>query len=358
MSVAAAGRTQVPAAVMPSSVMLVSALASPAIQREIRDGLRPLPEYRLLADRYGVEIFDWSRAGGHAHRRTALHTLRQVTAFGLSRLRNSGVIFSDGEHLGIPIAAAKALLGIETPQVTIGHRLTSIRKRRLLELRAIRDGIDRVVVHSNSQLRAAASIGLSPALVPYGIDTSFWSPIPSTEGALILSPGREQRDHRTLANACRGINARVVITAASAHSAGARMRKADPSSAVLERRVVSYGELRRLYAAASLVVIPLLDADFPAGVTTLLEAMAMGKAIVVSGTEGLADYVQNGETALAVPAVNPDALRDAIDRLLTNPAERVELGRRAREVALSRYGLQVYASRLFDVIVEAGRAHP
>lgn len=357
MRVMAVGQTQAPAAVIPSSVMLVSALASPANQREIRDRLRPLPEYQLLQDRYGVEIFDWSRAGGHAHRRTAVHTLRQVTAFGLTRLRNAGVIFSDGEHLGIPIAAAKSLLGIETPQVMIGHRLTSVRKRRLLELRAIRDGIDRVVVHSSSQRRAAASIGLAPALVPYGIDTSFWSPIPSTEAALILSPGREQRDHRTLANACREINTRVVITAASAHSAGARMRKAAPSSASLERRVVSYGELRRLYAAASLVVIPLLDVDFPAGVTTLLEAMAMGKAMIVSDTEGLADYVQNGETALAVPPGNADALRDAIDRLLANPAERVELGRRARDVALSRYGLELYASRLSETIAEARAAH-
>ena len=37
-----------------------------------------------------------------------------------------------------------------------------------------------------------------------------------------------------------------------------------------------------MYARARLVVVPLHDVDFDAGVTTITEAMAMGKAVVAT----------------------------------------------------------------------------
>jgi glycosyltransferase involved in cell wall biosynthesis len=44
--------------------------------------------------------------------------------------------------------------------------------------------------------------------------------------------------------------------------------------------------LRDLYSQSRFVVVPLHEVDFDAGVTTLTEAMAMGKAVIVTRTRG------------------------------------------------------------------------
>ena len=44
----------------------------------------------------------------------------------------------------------------------------------------------------------------------------------------------------------------------------------------LKFEAYDYMSLRRLYASARLVIVPLLPVDFQAGITVVLEAMAMG----------------------------------------------------------------------------------
>jgi glycosyltransferase involved in cell wall biosynthesis len=93
-------------------------------------------------------------------------------------------------------------------------------------------------------------------------------------------------------------------------------------------------------------VVPLLETDFQAGVTTLLEAMAMGKAVVVSDTAGLRGLVEDSVTALTVPPGDPWALRNAVVRLLANPRERARLGANARASVESNFALDAYAAGL------------
>ena len=44
--------------------------------------------------------------------------------------------------------------------------------------------------------------------------------------------------------------------------------------------------LRQLYADSAFVVVPLEVTDFQAGITTILEAMSMGKAVICTRTPG------------------------------------------------------------------------
>ena len=339
-----------------SALMLVSAVADANRRCQARDQRAPTPEYLVLERDHGVELMDWSRLPSSSHRRTAVHSLRHLGHVGLKRLRMAGAILSDGEHLGIPIGLAKLAFRLDTPHVVIGHHLTTPVKRPFLRRLAAQRAISRLVVHSRSQFDGARAAGFAPSqlvVVPYGIDTAFWAPVPVDEEALILSPGREHRDHRTLAAACRTIDARVFLTGGSAHSPASRWSTPADWPRTFERGFVDYLGLRRLYAAASLVVIPLVPADFPAGVTTLLEAMAMGKATIISATDGVRDYVRDGETAVLVPPGRPEALREAIVHLLANPMERVKLGRRARRVATTDHGVELYAARLAELLREA-----
>lgn len=66
----------------------------------------------------------------------------------------------------------------------------------------------------------------------------------------------------------------------------------------------------------------------------LVEAGACEVPVVATRTGGIADAVADGETGLLVPQENVDALREALLRLLLDPAEAKRMGRRARERVL------------------------
>ena len=102
-------------------------------------------------------------------------------------------------------------------------------------------------------------------------------------------------------------------------------------------------------------MVPVLNTDFQAGVTTLLEAMAMGKAVVVSATDGQRDIVEDGETGILVPPGNVLALREAVSNLLANPRERKRLGGNARHAVEARFSLDVYASAIAGHLDELAR---
>jgi glycosyltransferase involved in cell wall biosynthesis len=85
---------------------------------------------------------------------------------------------------------------------------------------------------------------------------------------------------------------------------------------------VAADELARLHAEATLVVCPYTDAT-QSGV--ILTAFAFGRPVVASAVGGLPEYVHDGRTGLLVPPGDPEALADAIVRVLADSPLRKRL---------------------------------
>jgi glycosyltransferase involved in cell wall biosynthesis len=100
--------------------------------------------------------------------------------------------------------------------------------------------------------------------------------------------------------------------------------------------------------------MPLEDVEFQAGITTILEAMAMEKAVVCTQTRGQTDVVVDGVNGIYVPPGDSAALRGAITKLLDQPAMAVELGKAAREFVERDCDVRSYARHLADVVNAAG----
>jgi glycosyltransferase involved in cell wall biosynthesis len=105
-------------------------------------------------------------------------------------------------------------------------------------------------------------------------------------------------------------------------------------------------DLRQLYADASLVVVPLEETDFQAGITTILEAMSMSRAIVCTHTTGQSDTIIEGETGRYVRPGDPSALRATIESLLADEGEAWRLGRAAQKWVREHADIETYAAEL------------
>lgn len=112
---------------------------------------------------------------------------------------------------------------------------------------------------------------------------------------------------------------------------------------VLGRR--PHDEVLRLYALADLVVVPSVWPEPLSRV--LLEAMAMGRAVVGTRVGGTPELVEDGVNGLLVPRSRPEALAEAIQTLLRDPARRAAMGAAGRRLLAERFD----AARSVDALV-------
>ncbi|HSR22056.1 MAG TPA: glycosyltransferase family 4 protein, partial [Candidatus Eisenbacteria bacterium] len=308
---------------------------------------------------HGVELLDWSRLGEWARGRSARVSVAHAAA-GLRRAAGFDAVFSDGEHVGVPLALGMRARRLQRPHLMLGHHLTNGAKRQVFRWLRPQARISRVLVHSRRQAELApAQLGIPRdrvRFVPYCADTAFWPAAPQSSEALVVSAGREHRDYATLADACRELPVRVFIAAGSLFSPSAAHTRPESWPAGFETGFAGHVALRDWYASAAVVAVPLVPTDFQAGVTTILEAMSMARAVVVSATAGQRDIVEDGVTGVLVPPGDAGALREALQRLLASPAERARLGANARAAVEERFSLDRYASCLARHLEELAAA--
>jgi len=93
---------------------------------------------------------------------------------------------------------------------------------------------------------------------------------------------------------------------------------------------VNQAELPRVYAASDVFVLP---AESEPWGLIVNEVMCAGVPVVVAEEVGcVPDLVHDGRTGLLMPAGDVPALAAALRRLLAGDAERLEMGRRARDL--------------------------
>lgn len=107
--------------------------------------------------------------------------------------------------------------------------------------------------------------------------------------------------------------------------------------------------VRDVLGAASVFAAPCVhasDGDRDGLPTVLLEAMAAGTPCVSTPVTGIPEAVQHGNTGLLVPERDPDALADAVERLLGDADLRVRLAVAARRHVQRRFDRSAQAASL------------
>jgi hypothetical protein len=163
----------------------------------------------------------------------------------------------------------------------------------------------------------------------------------SGEGG-VFAGGDSMRDYTPLLEVAPGLPERVTIASGS-------LRARSQGNLTVAR--VAHDEFNRLLGAASVVVVPLARAERSAGQQTYLNAMALGKLVVVTEAPGVGDHIEDGVTGLVVPGGDPRALAEAISWAL-DPANAIKadpIRAAARATARAQYSPDAYFQRISDV---------
>ena len=147
--------------------------------------------------------------------------------------------------------------------------------------------------------------------------TSAQSPEATRERGYVLAAGRDAaRDYRTLAEALAGTGHRAVVVCSRANLDGVTL-----PAGVDVRFDVPPATLRELYGRATVVVVPTRGDGDPvgsdcSGTLVTLDALAMGRPVVVTARASVPEYVTPGVHVTTVPAGDVAALRLAINEAM------------------------------------------
>jgi glycosyltransferase involved in cell wall biosynthesis len=232
-------------------------------------------------------------------------------------------------------------------------------RRRLLE-RALRSAAAILSPSPSMRERLLQRTTLDPErvhVVELGGDAAWFAPTPAPRGDTVLAVGKDMaRDYATFGEAMRRAGGAATVVAEPRNLVGLELPET-----VTVRRGLPWPELRRLYDEAGCVVVAIRREDAGlgsdgSGLTALLEAMTMGAPIVATRRAAIADYVEDGTSALLVPAEDPPALAEAITRVREDAELAAALGRAARETVERRLTTRHLAERLAPIVhAEAAR---
>jgi glycosyltransferase involved in cell wall biosynthesis len=266
------------------------------------------------------------------------------------------VVLSTVDTVGIPLVLLRRFGIVRTPivYVAIGlpERLVQLRRLHGLYRRALHD-TRAIVSYAESEaewLRDRLGPGANVVFVPFGVDTEAFRPVDREPEFDVVSIGADpRRDFQLLAAvAARNPELSVRVVASAEH---ARTLGELPANVSLESDI-SLEAVRDRLAAARVVALPVRDNSYSGGTTTLLQAMAMAKPVVVSRTDAIAaGYgLEDGVNCRLVPPGDADALERRVLELLAGADAATALGTRARETVERSLSWERYTNALWELV--------
>jgi glycosyltransferase involved in cell wall biosynthesis len=307
----------------------------------------------LMDERYLMRAPAYRRS---LYRRMPVAAAQLSEAF-LVRAQYDGII-SWNEKIGIPFAGLLKARHERRPHVAIFSWISKPKASRLL--RATHSHFDAIILMSSHQREHALDcLGIPESKLPllrWPVDTRFWRPMPLAS-TMLCAVGREMRDYETLIDAVAGTDIRLHIAANIVQGKNdpwiCTINEAQNKYPNITAGKKNFTELRELYARSRFLVMPVLPTDTDNGSTSILEAMAMGKAVICSRTEGQIDIIEHGKTGLFVPTKDPRAMREAIEYLWNNPDVAEGMGREAYAYALKHHRLEDWVSHVKAIVEQA-----
>lgn len=189
------------------------------------------------------------------------------------------------------------------------------------------------------------------------LDAFAFTPEPDNDVPIIVMPTRlvHEKGVSVFVEAARilkakGVNAKFQIAGGLAPTNPRAISENEMRDMTADGTVEWLGkvsDMPTLLAGSNLVVYP---SYYGEGVPkVLLEAAAIGRAIITTDHPGCREAVIDGENGLLVPIKDADATADAVEKLLNDAELRRAMGRASRKIAEEEFDVKIVVKKTTDI---------
>jgi glycosyltransferase involved in cell wall biosynthesis len=293
---------------------------------------------------------------------------RQLTA----QLTEQDLVFCTGEDIGLPIAILRKFQQKPFKMVMSVMAPDRLRFRTVSQFFNIKSQVALFIADTHFKVDGLVNpLKLAPEQVYLNsvqTDVNFFKPGEMTlkNRPLVASAGLERRDYQTLAIATQDMNVDVKICAVSPNgSSKTKVAFPEVMPDNMTSRHYDWQEFVQLYRDADVVVVSLLQNYYSAGLTTLVEALACRRPVVMTRTPGLGEKLIDLGVAIGVEPGDAAGMRQAIEAVLNHPEMAAAMAQKGYELVHDRYTSEQYVNNFatefrkvmeqeVDLVVECG----
>lgn len=237
-----------------------------------------------------------------------------------------------------------------TPQITTKNKfyLTSIYKV-----------FDKVFFHSPKNMEECIKLGFvnreQAEPLHWGTDLEYIDSLEyeHTQNSGFISTGLENRDYQTLIDAFKSVPSQINLDV----YVYSQMQFKTTNTSNINIHYLSQDDSNQYFTAiktkqAIAVVIPINEKGlkYCTGHTSIIEAMALGKAIIVTDNHYHPIDVEKERIGIKVKPNDVEAWKHAITYAESHEEEMAEMGHRGRRLAETKYNINVCAKQIYNAI--------
>lgn len=298
------------------------------------------------------------------------------TAWKILTCRESYDVLYATSFRGIELIVFLRALGLYRKPIVIWHHQAIVRNAKPLRERLSRlfyKGFDYMFFFSEELIRRSVAAGKFDSrkmkLIHWGPDMDFYDGVlqdlasdfgQSRSG--FISTGKENRDLQTLVRGFDHTQGKLDIYIAKECGAlrydkiVSQMQVPDNVCIHFTEGIIPY-ELALQVARKQFIVICCLDAPYTVGLTTLVEALALGMPVLCSRNPTFGFDIDKEKVGITIPYGDAAGWQKAINWMMEHPDEAEQMGRNARKLAEERFNLEIFSKEIADVLhqVAAGK---
>lgn len=266
---------------------------------------------------------------------------------------------------GLELIVFLRALGIFRKPIVIWHHQAVIRNRNKIReclSRLFYRGFDHLFFFSDELINRSIQAGKVPAhkmeLIHWGPDLDFYDQIlrnrnKETHPAGFISTGKENRDIETLIKAFAQTKEQLdlyISKTCGAHNYENIIKKLscpDNIKVHFTEGVIPY-VLARKVAEKQCIVICCLETAYTVGLTTLVEALALGIPVICSKNPNFGFDIDREKIGMTVPYGDITGWIHAITYLTSHPEIAAEMGKNARKLAEKRFNLEIFTKEIAE----------
>lgn len=189
--------------------------------------------------------------------------------------------------------------------------------------------------------------------VNWGANVDFFNtkPCQTKSSDYFLAAGNANRDYNTLIKAFDNIDCDLKLFTSKTKNEFNCMYMSDRIEFInlFKFGISGIVHLREYYQNSIAILIPILESnDVPNGSTVLIEALAVGKPIIITDFE--TNYIDVEKERIGFKIKRGDSIgwSNSVKYLLANPKEAKEMGQRAKDLSFNKFNYKAFADNVLE----------